>query len=140
MQRVVFRLCTLGVVALGIAACAEPKPALAPVAMVPSGPVAVDGTYQGYASLVEASASEETLCGTNVPLTLTVSDRSFLYVLREPQVRYAPEKRFLVQINPDGSFTSQSGAARLQGKASGKGLSGDVFGEACTFHFDTSRP
>ena len=84
MQRVVFRLCTLGVVALGIVACAEPKPAPAPVAIAPSGPVAVDGVYQGYASLVEASASEETLCGTNVPMTLTVTDRSFTYVLREP--------------------------------------------------------
>ena len=140
MQRVVFRLCTLGVLALGAAACAEQKPAPAPVVVVPTGPVAVDGVYLGYASLVEASSSEETLCGTSVPLTLTVTDRSFTYVLREPQVRYAPEKRFLVQINQDGSFASRSGSARLQGQASGKGLSGDVFGEACSFHFDTSRP
>ena len=79
--------------------------------------------------------------GIGFALRLSAQSADWQTVIwREPQVRYAPEKRFLVQINPDGSFTSRSGAARLQGKASGKGLSGDAFGEACTFHFDTSRP
>jgi hypothetical protein len=43
-----------------------------------------------------------------------------------------------VQIGPDGTFASQSGAARLQGKVAGTGLTGDVYGEACSYHFDTS--
>jgi len=142
MQRVIFRLGYLCVLGLGLAACADQQkaPVAAAVVVAPSGPVAVDGVYQGYAALTEAGASEEMLCGTNVPLTLTVTGRSFAYVLTEPQVSYAPVKRFLVQIGPDGSFTSQSGAARLQGKVAGKALSGDAFGEACNFHFDTSRP
>ena len=140
MQRILFRFCSLGILGLGIAACADQRPAPAPVAAVPSGPVTVDGIYQGYATLTEASDTEETLCGTNVPLTLTVTDRTFTYDLAEPQVRYAPVKRFLVQINPDGSFNSQSGGGRLQGNISGKGMNGDAFGEACTYHFTAARP
>lgn len=122
-----------------LAGCATPPPAPA-AAVVPSGPVVVDGTYLGYANLSEAGNSDESLCGTNVPLQLTVTDRTFTYVLSEPQVTYAPVKRFLVQIAGDGSFTSSAGAAKLQGRATGPGLTGDVFGEACSYHFDTARP
>lgn len=139
MRRVIFQLCTIGILGLGLAACADQKPVPAQNFAVSTGSQNVDGIYQGYASLSEASASDEMLCGTSVPLTLTVTDRTFTYVLTEPQVRYAPVKKFLIQIGPDGSFTSRSGAAGLQGVVSGKGLSGDAFGEACTFHFDTSR-
>ena len=140
MRRVVFQLCTIGFLGLGLAACADRNLTAAQNVAVATGPQEMDGIYQGYASLSEASASDEMLCGTSVPLTFTVTDRAFTYVLTEPQVHYAPVKQFLVQIGPDGSFTSRSGAARLQGVVSGKGLSGDAFGEACTFHFDTSRP
>jgi len=140
MRRIVFQFCTLGVLGLGLAGCADQKPAPAQNIAVSTGPQDVDGVYLGYASLSEASASDELLCGTNVPLTLTVTDRTFTYVLTEPQVRYAPVKKFLGHIDPDGSFTSRSGAGRLQGVVSGKELSGDAFGEACIYHFDTSRP
>ncbi len=128
------------VLGLGIVACANQQPAPAPIPTIPVGPVAVDGVYQGYATLVEADNSEEMLCGTSIALELPVTDRTFTYVLNEPQVTYAPVKRFLVQISADGGFTSQSGAANLRGQVAGKAMTGDVFGEACRFHFDTARP
>jgi hypothetical protein len=129
----------LACICIALAGCATPAPA--PVAMiVPAGPVAVDGTYLGYANLSQAGNSDESLCGTIVPLQLTVTGRTFTYVLSEPQVTYAPLKRFLVQIAADGSFTSSAGAANLQGRVAGVGLTGDVFGEACSYHFDTARP
>ena len=128
----------LACICVALAGCATSAPA--PAVMVPSGPVAVDGTYLGYANLSEAGNSDASLCGTNVPLQLTVTDRSFTYVLSEPQVTYAPVKRFLVQIAGDGSFTSSAGAAKLQGQVAGAGLTGDAFGEACSYYFDTARP
>lgn len=129
----------LACICVALAGCAPPAPP--PFSMaVPTGPVAVDGTYLGYANLSEAGNSDASLCGTNVPLQLTVTDRSFTYVLSEPQVAYAPVKRFLVQIAGDGSFTSSAGAAKLQGQVAGTGLTGDAFGEACSYRFDTARP
>ena len=128
----------LACICVALAGCATSAPA--PAVMGPSGPVAVDGTYLGYANLSEAGNSDASLCGTNVPLQLTVTDRSFTYVLSEPQVTYAPVKRFLVQIAGDGSFTSSAGAAKLQGQVAGTGLTGDAFGEACSYRFDTARP
>jgi hypothetical protein len=132
---------TLGLAGLcaALAGCATPAPPPA-VIVAPAGPVAVDGTYLGYANLSEAGNSDESLCGTNVPLQLTVTDRTFTYVLSEPQVTYAPVKRFLVQIAGDGSFSGSAGAAKLQGRVAGLGLTGDAFGEACSYHFDTARP
>lgn len=124
-----------------LAGCAgQNPPATQKVAAIPQGPVPVNGVYQGYAFLTEDNSSGEMLCGSNVPLQLTVTDRTFTYVLTEQQVTYAPVKRFLVQIEPDGTFSSQSGAASLRGKVVGSGLTGDAFGEACNYHFDTSRP
>ncbi len=142
MARIFARLACIGAISAGIAGCAHQNPPASPaaVAAIAPGPVATDGVYQGSAFLTAAGPSEQILCGTNIPLQLTVTDRSFTYVLNEPQVTYAPVKRFLAQIGPDGSFVSQSGAARLQGKIVGTGLSGDAIGEACSFHFDTARP
>ncbi len=144
MYRVFPRLSFIAALGAGIcvASCTQQTPTAPapPTVAQPQGPGAVDGVYQGYAYLTEAGDTEEMLCGTNIPLQLAVADRSFTYVLTEQQVTYAPVKRFLVQIGPDGTFTSQSGAARLQGKVVGAGLTGDAYGEACSYHFDTSRP
>ena len=134
-----FQFFTAVACAAALSACTSQPPAPPVVAALPSVPVTADGVYQGYAFLTGANDSDEILCGTNIPLTLTVTDRSFTYVLTEQQVVSAPVKRFLVQIGPDGGFTSRSGGGFLQGRLGGDDLNGDAFGEACRFHFAASK-
>ncbi len=125
-------------VAVTVTGCADTPqtpPPPPPVAQ-PSGPVAVNGAFNGIMQLVEGLPAS---CGTQDTLTLNVVSNAFSYTLNQPQVPGQPTRTFNVMIASDGSYQAQSGAAFIRGTASSNHMSGDIFGDACGFHFEADN-
>jgi hypothetical protein len=74
--------------------------------------------------------------GTDDMLTLSVTNNAFSYALNQPQVPDQPTRIFNVAIASAGSFQAASGAAYIRGTASSSHMAGNVFGDACGFHFE----
>ncbi len=136
------RIAALGLLASLAAGCADrapPPPPPAPIAAAPSGPVAVDGVYQGNRQLVRGGSSVGLLCGTADPFTVTVTNRAFQYVLRQPEVAYQPTRTFNATINADGTFRATDGPAYIDGTAGGGSMQGEISGDACGYVFQADR-
>jgi len=135
--RVRLVIVTVCVVAPGCTATPQTPsiaPAMAPAAVaLPTAPVSVNGTYNGIMQLVQGTPMS---CGTEDVLTLRVTNDAFSYTLNQPQVPDQPTRIFNVAIASDGSFQAASGAAYIRGTASGGHMAGNVFGDACGFHFE----
>ncbi len=136
------RCATLSIVAIGLlAGCADraPPPPPPPVAAAPSGPVAVDGVYRGSRQLVRGGSGVGLLCGTSDPFTLTVTNRAFQYVLRQPEVAYQQTRTFNATIDADGNFKAVDGPAYIDGTAGGGSIQGEISGDACGYVFQADR-
>jgi hypothetical protein len=125
-----------------LAGCADrapPPPPPAAVAPPPTGPVAVDGFYVGTRQLVRGGDGPGVLCGSLDPFTVTVSGRTFRYVLRQPEVPYTPTRTFAVTIDQDGAFRAVDGPAYIVGSAGGDAMQGEISGDACGYVFQADR-
>ncbi len=131
-------LCLLPALAAGCADRAPPPPQPA-AAAAPSGPIAVDGTYQGSRQLVRGGSGVGLLCGSMDPVTITVTGRAFQYVLRQPEVAYQPTRTFNATIDTDGSFNATDGPAYINGNAGGGAMQGEISGDACGYVFQADR-
>ena len=125
------------VTACGVASgcTATPQtPSIAPAAVaLPTAPVSVNGTYNGIMRLIQGTPVSS---GTDDMLTLSVTNNAFSYALNQPQVPDQPTRIFNVAIASAGSFQAASGAAYIRGTASSSHMAGNVFGDACGFHFE----
>ena len=121
--------------ASGCTNSSQTPPPPPPVAQ-PSGPVSVNGAFNGIMQLVEGPPAS---CGTQDMLTLNVVNNAFSYTLNQPQVPGQPTRTFNVMIASDGSYQASSGAAFIRGTASSGHMSGDIFGDACGFHFEADN-
>lgn len=125
------------VLVCGIAAgCTATTPPPATPAAQASGPVSVNGTFNGIMQLVEGLPAS---CGTQDMLTLNVVNNAFSYTLNQPQVPGQPTRTFNVVIRSDGSYQASSGAAFIRGNAGPGHMAGDIFGDACGYHFEADN-
>jgi hypothetical protein len=130
-------LLLLPALAAGCADRAPPPPP--PVAVAPSGPIAVDGVYQGRRQLVRGGSGVGLLCGTTDPFAVTVTGRAFQYVLRQPEVAYQPTRTFNATIDDDGGFKATDGPAYINGTVGGGAMQGELSGDACGYVFQANR-
>jgi hypothetical protein len=137
------RIAGLLLLPLALACCggdrAPPPPPPAPVAAAPSGPIAVDGTYQGNRQLVRGGDGPGMLCGQIDGFSTTVTNRRFHYVLNQPELPYQPTRAFDVAIDADGGFRATNGPAYINGNAGGGTMQGEVSGDACGYVFQADR-
>ncbi len=131
----------LTLLAAGCANRSPPPPdaQAAPLATAPSGPVSVDGTYDGTKQKVRGGDGPGLLCGQLDPFSVTVTNRSFQYVLQQPEVPFQPTRTFDVTIQPDGSFMASSGPTYIDGSAGGGAMQGEISGDACGYVFNANR-
>lgn len=133
MIRLMRRISAVGLVAC-LAGCSgdtSPPPPL------PSPPLArastVNGTYNGLMQVVSGAPIS---CGSSDMFRVTVQNRTFRYVLNQPQVPWQTQRVFTATIAPDGSFRSGSDAAYIAGTASQGHMQGQIVGDACQFQFE----
>jgi hypothetical protein len=60
-------------------------------------------------------------------------------VLQQPQVPWRPTVTFAVDIAPDGSFVTKSGAAFIKGQVKQGHMQGQIVGDACGFSFEADN-
>ncbi len=132
----------LPVLGAGCASSATPPaPVVAtPVVAAPSGPIAVDGTYQGHKQVERGAAGPGVLCGSFDPFTATVTNRAFHYVLNQPEVPYQSTRAFDVTIDADGNFKAINGPTYIAGNAGGGTMQGEISGDACGYVFQANMP
>ncbi len=106
-----------------------PSPQVPPLAL----PTSNNGNYSGFMQLASGPAMS---CGTQVQLTLQVSNNTFEYVLLQPQVPLIPRRTFRVVIATDGSFQAQSGPAFIRGQVSQGHMQGQIYGDLCGYQFE----
>jgi hypothetical protein len=99
----------------------------------------VDGVYRGSRQLVRGGSGVGLLCGTSDPFTLTVTNRAFQYVLRQPEVAYQQTRTFNATIDADGNFKAVDGPAYIDGTAGGGSIQGEISGDACGYVFQADR-
>jgi hypothetical protein len=129
----------LPLLAAACAGQAPPPPTPGPVVTAPAGPVAVDGTYVGTKQLVRGGDGPGLLCGSMDPLTVTVVNRAFHYVLNQPELPYQPTRAFDATIDADGSFRAVNGPAYMTGSVGAGNMQGQISGDACGYVFQASR-
>ncbi len=122
----------------GCAADRAPPPPAPDAPPVDAGPVAVDGIYSGTKQLERGGDGPGILCGSLDPFSVTVTNRHFAYVLRQPEVPYQPTVPFDVTIDADGSFKATNGADYIAGNAGGGTMQGHVSGDACGYFFQAA--
>jgi hypothetical protein len=105
----------------------------APVSRAQAG-TAFDGTWTGTGTLVERRGRGSS-CGPEV------TNRRF--TIANGQISWADDSRYGIRfsgpIQADGSFDLSSGANRLQGQASGSGMTVDFIGRECVRSFRMRR-
>jgi hypothetical protein len=99
------------------------------------GPVSPDGRYDG----IMQATSGNSQCGTQDSMTILIRNRSFHFVLRQPQVPDQSTRGFDVTIAPDGSFVSRNGPTSIGGTVSAGHMQGSIVGDACAFDFEADR-
>jgi hypothetical protein len=104
-----------------------------PVVALAPGLVIANGSYDGVTTL--ASGPSDT-CGDSDNISFSVTNNRFTYTLNQPQVDWQPTRVFNVTIQSSGAFRATAGTASIQGKAVGHHMSGDIVGDACSFHFE----
>ena len=119
-----------------VVGCSTERAPPPPVAVAPSAPVPIDGTYNGVMQLARGSADR---CGTQDIFTLTVRDNAFRYVLNQPQVPYRPRRTFNVTIDPTGAFQAQDGTSYIRGTVSQGHMQGQLIGDACGYQFEADN-
>ena len=113
-----------------------PPPPVAMAAPRPARPVPIDGAYNATMQLVMGPAIS---CGSQDQTTMTVTNNAFHYNLAQPQIPWQPVRSFNVIIAPGGAFQAQSGTASIRGNVSAGHMSGDIVGDACSYHFEADR-
>ncbi len=120
---------------LMFAGCTAPAPQsvaplaeVAPIANAPA-PGSMDGTYRGQAI---KTASRNRRCGTPGAATFRVINGEIVR-------RYNPTTILEAKVQPDGSFTAQTGTARLSGRIQGGHMEVDLGAESCAYHYTLDR-
>jgi len=118
---------------LGVAGCTT---AVSPSASVADAmPVAApaqsgfDGSYHGSST---KTASINRRCGAPGDRTFRVRDGS---VVR----RFGPGTTLQAQVQPDGSFATQTGRTRMSGTIQGGHMEVDLGSDSCAFHYTLNR-
>jgi len=114
--------------------CSDGDPPSAPTPN-PASPrvTSVNGTYNGVMQLTSGPSGS---CGTSDIFTVTVQNKTFQFVLNQPQVPWQPQRVFNATIASDGSFNAGTGVAYMRGTASQGHMQGQIVGDACQFQFE----
>lgn len=130
-------------VAGGVAGCAaENTPmaavpaATAPAAVATAAPVAnaaadgpVDGVYRGPMTMLRNAGGQ---CTSPRDVTLRVRDRTVTS-------SFGTLIRLEAKVQPDGTFTTQSGRTGMTGTVRGGRLEADIGNEYCAYHYALTR-
>jgi hypothetical protein len=111
------------------AAAPPPAPQAAPPAAAPATPATtgapVNGVYRGASMMTKNGGGRCAQAGA----------RTFAIRSRTLSVHWNPTTTLEAKIQPDGTFSTQSGVTTMSGKAEGGQLEVDIQNEYCGYHY-----
>ena len=117
-------------------AMGAPPPPVAPAAATAVAPSSaamasgsVDGAYKGSMAMTRNGGGQ---CTNPGEITLRVRDRTV-------RSSFGPTVRLEAKVQPDGTFSTQSGRTTFSGTVQGGRLEAEIGNEYCSYHYSLTR-